>query len=725
MVNKKSDSSQKIADAKDEIDVARLYGSIIDHRWLIIGVTALFAVIGIIYSILATPVYRADALVQVEQNQGSLVMSQLSNLMPDTKPASDAQIGLIMSRMVLGKTIEDLNLQTTVTPKYLPVVGAGWARIMGNDDKKLTISRLDLPPELIGKKLELEVGENNTFTLSGDDGELVKGKVGQAAAQGKVKILVSETNAGAGDSFVVQKNGYLPTYNDLVGRLSVVDQGKDTGVLALTLNGFDPQLTQDTLRAITENYLLQNVERKSEEAQKSLDFITRQLPEVRQKLDDAENKLNAFRQENDSVDLPLEAKSMLDTMVNVDSQLNELTFREAEISKLYTKEHPAYRTLLEKRKTLLDEKKTLEGKVSGLPRTQQEIIRLTRDVDAGQAVFMQLLNKQQELSINKASTVGNVRIVDPALVLNKPIAPRSAIIIAVSLVLGLLVSTIYVLMKTILIRGIESPEQLENSGINVYASIPISEWQQQRDRKLTALGKEKGKKALRSGELLALANPADLAIEAVRSLRTTMHFAMLDARNNIVMISGSSPDIGKTFISTNLAAVVAQSGQRVLFIDGDMRKGYSHDLFNTDNRHGLSDLLSNQATLEQAIRPTNVNGLDFIPRGQLPPNPSELLMSQKFIDLMANVQKQYDIVIIDTPPILAVTDAAIIGMQAGTSMVVAGFEKSTVKEIEVSVRRFEQNGIEIKGAILNLVVKKAASYYGYGYYHYSYESTKP
>ena len=337
---------------------------------------------------------------------------------------------------------------------------------------------------------------------------------------------------------------------------------------------------------------------------------------------------------------------------------------------------------------------------------------------------MQLLNKQQELSINKASTVGNVRIVDPALVLNKPIAPRSAIIIAVSLVLGLLVSTIYVLMKTILIRGIESPEQLENSGINVYASIPISEWQQQRDRKLTALSKEKGKKCCAAASCWRwLIRPT--AIEAVRSLRTTMHFAMLDARNNIIMISGTSPDIGKTFISTNLAAVMAQSGQRVLFIDGDMRKGYSHELFNSDNRKGLSDLLSNQATLEQAIRQTNVSGLDFIPRGQLPPNPSELLMSQKFIDLMTNVQKQYDIVIIDTPPILAVTDAAIIGMQAGTSMVVAGFEQSTVKEVEVSVRRFEQNGIEIKGAILNPVVKKAASYYGYGYYHYSYESTKP
>jgi len=725
MVDKKSDSTQKVADAKDEIDVARIYGSLVDHRWLILGVTALFTLVGVIYSMLATPIYRADALVQVEQSQGSLVLSQLSSIMPDSKPRSDAEIGLLMSRMVLGKTVEDLNLQTIVKENHTPIIGAGWARLTGGKPKKINVSRFNIAPELIGQGLELKIGDNKSFTLSSSDGEVLSGKIGALAKKDNKSILISDTDAEAGDSFTIVKNGYLQTYNNLVSRLTVIDQGKDTGVLSLTLNGTDPDETQAILRSITENYLLQNVERKSAEAEKSLNFITNQLPEVRQTLDDAENKLNHFRQANDSVDLSLEAKSMLDTMVNVDNQLNELTFREAEISKLYTKSHPAYRTLLEKRQTLADEKKNLEKKISGLPGTQQEIIRLTRDVDAGQAVFMQLLNKQQELSINKASTVGNVRIVDPALALASPIAPRSVIIIAVSLILGLIISSIYVIMKTILIRGIESPEQLESSGINVYASIPISEWQQQKDRKLSDLGKFKGKKELRAGELLAIANPADLSIEAIRSLRTTMHFAMMDAKNNVIMISGTSPDIGKTFISSNLAAVIAQSGQRILFIDGDLRKGYSHDLFQSDNKHGLSDVLSNQANVEEAIRKTNVEGLDFIPRGQLPPNPSELLMSQKFVDLMDDVQKRYDIVIIDTPPILAVTDAAIIGLQAGTSMLVAGFEKTTVKEVEVSMRRFEQSGIEIRGAILNLVMKKAASYYGYGYYHYSYESTKP
>ncbi|HCJ4144460.1 TPA: tyrosine-protein kinase, partial [Salmonella enterica] len=151
------------------------------------------------------------------------------------------------------------------------------------------------------------------------------------------------------------------------------------------------------------------------EAGKSLAFLAKQLPEVRSRLDVAENKLNAFRQDKDSVDLPLEAKAVLDSMVNIDAQLNELTFKEAEISKLFTKAHPAYRTLLEKRKALEDEKAKLNGRVTAMPKTQQEIVRLTRDVESGQQVYMQLLNKQQELKITEASTVGDVRIVDPAI----------------------------------------------------------------------------------------------------------------------------------------------------------------------------------------------------------------------------------------------------------------------------------------------------------------------
>ncbi|MGV3345103.1 polysaccharide biosynthesis tyrosine autokinase [Enterobacteriaceae bacterium LUAb1] len=723
MTGKKSLNPPKNMDAKDEIDLGRLYGSLLDHRWLIVGITVFFTLAGVLYCIFAVPVYQASALIQVESTQGNIVINQLSGLMPDAKPDSNAEINLLTSRMVLGNTIHDLNLDTVVQPVYFPVIGEGWARIMGKTEPELALSRFHLPPHFTGQVLTLKMGKNKQWVLTGSDGNiLLTGRIGQLATKGEISLLVSDSTATAGQAFNITRRSFLSTYNRLFASLVVEDRGKNTGVLNMTLTGTHPGKTQTILNSIANNYLLQNIERKSAEAEKSLNFVQHQLPEKRARLDSAENKLNAYRQENDSVDLSLEAKSVLSTMVNVDSQLNELTFREAEISKLYTREHPAYRALLEKRQTLLAEKLRLEKKIGNLPKVQQEIIRLTRDVDAGQQIYMQLLNKQQELSISKASTVGNVRIIDPALVMHKPIAPRSTLIVTVAFLLGLIFSTLYVLIKTIMIRGLESPEQLENNGINVYASVPLSEWQQQKDRQLYKLTKNSGYKTIRAAELLSIANPTDMAVEAIRSLRTTMHFAMLDAENSIVMISGTSPGVGKTFVSTNLATVIAQSGQRVLFIDADMRKGYSHELFQKEGKPGLSDLLINQASLEQVIQHTAVDNLDVVSRGQIPPNPSELLMSQKLSAVLKVLEQRYDIIIVDTPPVLAVTDAVVVGRQAGTVLLVTGFEKTTPKEVEVSIRRLEQSGIEVKGAILNLVIKKAAGYHGYGYYHYSYET---
>ncbi|HBW9787962.1 TPA: polysaccharide biosynthesis tyrosine autokinase, partial [Klebsiella pneumoniae] len=423
---------------------------------------------------------------------------------------------------------------------------------------------------------------------------------------------------------------------------------------------------------------------------------------------------------NDSVDLSLEAKSVLEQIVNVDNQLNDLTFRESEISQLYTKEHPNYKALMEKRKTLQEEKAKLNKRVSVMPETQQEILRLSRDVESGRAVYMQLLNRQQELNIAKSSAIGNVRIIDNAVAQTKPVKPKKIVIILIGFIFGSVVAIGIVLLRVFLRRGIESPEQLEELGINVYASIPVSE----------AFANNAVKKASWKNKnydikqaFLAVENPADLAIEAIRGLRTSLHFAMMESRNNILMISGASPNAGKTFVSTNLAAVIAQSGKKVLFIDTDMRKGYTHNLFNVENTKGLSDILSGKMTVERAIQPLSMAGFDFIARGAVPPNPAELLMHKNFDALLSWASQNYEIVVLDTPPILAVTDAAIIGNYVGTTLLVARFEQNTAKEIEVSVRRFEQSGVIVKGCILNGIIKKASSYYSYGYNHYGYTYT--
>lgn len=702
----------------DEIDVGRLIGTVVEARWWVLGITGLFAAAAIVYCLFATPIYSADALVQIEQNAGNSLVQDIGSALTNKPPASEAEIQLIQSRLVLGKTVDDLNLDIAVTKNTFPVFGAGWDRLMGRQNDTVKVTTFTLPKGMNDQVFTLKVLGPKQYSLTSDGGFSARGEVGQPLSKDGVTMLVSAIQAANDSEFTVTKFSTLGMINNLQNNLSVTENGKDTGVLSLTYIGEDRDQIRDILNSITRNYLQQNVERKSEEAAKSLEFLNKQLPEVRAKLDVAENKLNTYRQQQDSVDLPLEAKSVLDSMVNIDAQLNELTFKEAEISKLYTKAHPAYRTLLEKRKALEDEKAKLNTRVTAMPKTQQEIVRLTRDVESGQQVYMQLLNKQQELRITEASTVGDVRIVDAAITQPGVLKPKKALIILGSIILGLILSVVVVLLRSLFNRGIESPQALEEQGISVYASIPLSEWQKVRDTVKTV----KGNKRYKQRQLLAVGNPADLAIEAVRSLRTSLHFAMMQAPNNVLMMTGVSPSIGKTFVCANLAAVISQTNKRVLMIDCDMRKGYTHELLGTDNVNGLSDILVGKGNIESCAKKTSIANFDLVPRGQIPPNPSELLMSERFTQLLDWASKHYDLVLIDTPPILAVTDAAIVGRHAGTTLMVARYAVNTVKEVQTSLSRFEQNGIQVKGVILNSIFRRATGYQDYGYYEYEYKS---
>ncbi|EPG7405835.1 polysaccharide biosynthesis tyrosine autokinase [Klebsiella pneumoniae] len=709
----------------DEIDLGRFLGELIDHRKIIISITSFITLLMLIYILFSTPIYQADALIQVEQKQGNAILNSISQVLPNSQPQSSPEISLLQSRMILGKTVDDLNLQTRVEKSYFPVFGKGWARLLGEKNETVSISQFFLAnyEETDNPEIILKVINSKNYEIYNDDDELLlKGSIGNIFEKPGVTIKVDSIDAKPGTKFELSYVSKLKAINDLRDSLSVADQGKDTGMLILSITGMDRSLIQKILDSISNNYLAQNIEREAAQDAKSLEFLNVQLPKVRDDLNAAEDKLNNYRRKSDSVDLSLEAKSVLDQIVNVDNQLNELTFRESEISQLYTKEHPTYKALMEKRKTLQDERAKLNKRVSSMPETQQEILRLSRDVESGRAVYMQLLNRQQELSIAKSSAIGNVRVIDRAVTQPKPVKPRKVILLVIGIVFGGILSVTIVLIRVFLRRGIESPEQLEEAGINVYASVPISDTLLNKGSQIK--GQRKNKNDNSEKRLLAIDNPADVAIESIRGLRTSLYFAMMEARNNILMISGASPNAGKTFVSSNLAAIISQSGKRVLFIDADLRKGYTHKLFGTDNNHGLSDWLSARDPMDKIIKHLPTIGIDFISRGTVPPNPAELLMHSRLKEVLSWASSNYDLVIVDTPPILAVTDAAIISKYVGTSLIVARFEQNTVKEMEVCIKRFEQAGATIKGCILNGVVRKASSYYNYGYTSYGYSYSK-
>lgn len=706
------------APTDDEIDLGKLFGILIDAKWFIIGITLLFATIGIAVALLSTPVYKADALIQIEQKSSGGISAMVGDMgdLFAAESSATTEIEIIKSRMILGDTVDKFNLTTIATPEYLPFVGKGLARINGTQNY-ISVSSFVIPRTAQGFKHHLVVtdAKKGTFDLMIEDQVVLSGVVGQTIEMNGYHIRVSELVAQNEDSFSINKISKLDAINRLASQLSISERGAKTGIVSLSIEGEYPERNQQILNDVVQNYFLQNVRRNSAEAEQSLNFLKDHLPEIKDKLNGSEDVLNRFRQENESIDLNLEAQSTLKVMVALEAQLNELTFKESEISQKFTQDHPAYKSLLDKRQTLLQEKARLNRQVQKLPKTQREVLRMTRDVEVNQQIYIQLLNKVQELNIIKAGTVGNVRIIDSAQSYAIPVKPKKPLIVVLATLLGGMVAVAFVLVKTAFHRGVTSPDEIEQTGISVYASVPKSVQQLEVANKL----KRKGNKDLL---LLAEENPADLSIEALRGLRTSLHFAMMEAKNNVLMISGPAPSIGKTFVSTNFAAVAAKTGQKVLLVDADMRKGYLQQCFGLTADNGLSDFLSGKIGQETVIKQTKVENLDVITRGQVPPNPSELLMHPRFVEFVEKASQEYDLVIIDTPPVLAVTDPSIVGAIAGTTLMVARFDQTTSKELEVARSRFEQSGVEVKGVILNAIEKKAASSYGYGYYNYAYKS---
>ncbi|ESN13961.1 cryptic autophosphorylating protein tyrosine kinase Etk [Enterobacter sp. MGH 24] len=725
MSSSKSEKYSAATPQNNELDLLQLLAEMFDHWKMIACVTLLLTVCAGIYAFSATPVYQADALVQIEAKQNNSLLKNLASLGSDLSPDVAPELLLLKSRMILGETVDQLGLTYNVKRRVFPVIGPLWEHVRGHKSDKITIGALTIPL-LEGKPqtLLLTVQEQGRYRLKGKTLE-ADGVVGKTLVKDGISLLVTALIAEPGTQFTLDTVTRLDAINAIQNRLTVAESAKQSGMIALTLTGKDPDKIATVLNTIAENYLRQNIARQEAKDSRSLTFLQDQLPKISRELDEAEARLNAYREQRDSVDLSLEAKSVLDQVVNVENQLNELTFREAEVSQLFKKDHPTYRALREKKQTLERERARLNTRVSSMPSTQQEILRLSRDVESGRTIYLQLLTRQQELNISRSSAIGNVRIIDPAVTQPDPIKPRKGLIIVFAMLMGLMLSAGAVLVRSAFKRGITSSEQLEVQGIPLLATLPRSVWLWKkthlRRRNLFA---SHWKHRTSNVPFLPVDRPADMFVEAVRGLRTSLHFTMMDATNRIVVVSGPTQDCGKTLVSTSLASIAAQAGQRVLFIDADMRKGYVHNVFKLSNHRGLSCVLEGTVEWQEAIQCFEKHGLDILTCGPQPSHPLELLMSERFRGVISQIEKQYDLVIVDTPPVLAVTDALLIARAAATTLLVARFGKTSVKEVETSLKRMERMGAKVNGAILNDIVKSAALYYNSGYSHYDYGYTQ-
>ena len=723
---------QTSPEGEDEgLALGEIIAVLMDYRWLIAAICLFTLLLGLAWVFVAKPVYRADGLLQVEEKSSG--MGSLKALQPllGEETSVSAELEILSSRMVLGRVVSKLKLDIVASPRTLPLIGGAVARRYLGDEpsspwlglsgfawggEQIQVDSLDVPQQALDQQHTLVAGPDGTFEiLDWEDQPVLKGQVGTRASGQDYSIFVAQLKARPGTQFRLLKRSAEAAVDGLRTNYSVKERGKKSSLIELGLIGPDPTQNVSVLDEIMNTYLRQNVERRSAEAEKTLAFLETQLPALKTQVDSAEAAYNNYRQSRGSLDLSLETQGVLKSLVEVDNAAVLLKQERDELRQHFTAEHPRIQAVDNKLQRLSERRKMFDADVAALPDTQQTVLRLARDVEVSNRLYTELLNTAQQLRVSKAGTVGDVRIIDSAVVARQSVGAKPVAILGIALLLGLLLSMVVIWLLRALRVVVEDPEIIESQlGLPVYATVPHSKLEVDLQRKAKSGG----------GELLAVAYPEDDAVESLRGLRTTLHFALLDAQRNSLLITGSSPDLGKSFISKNLGAVLAQVGKRVVIVDADLRRGHIHKEFGIERAVGVTEYIAGQASLESILKATSVANLQVVSTGQIPPNPSELLMHQRFGQLLAELGEAFDTVIVDAPPVLAVSDAAIIGRHVGATLMVARSGKHPIRELEQAVKRLNQAGVEVKGFVFNdLNVSRQRYRYGYkGYvYRYSYK----
>ena len=718
---------------EDTIDLKELFFSLI-AQWKLIALCIILSLICALLYLRVTPdTYSVNALVQVEENKGAsaALLGDLSSMIEQKQPAQ-AEIEILKSRLVLGNVIQHLNLDLKISgtensftnrllsPHHYETQHQPKSVLFKDDEKVFDIRQFNIPASFRDKKIELRFNDKQ-FSLTDKETEqvILTAKTNQTntlrTTDGLWNISIY-TQDQLKDVYLLEKQSLPAAVDSILVNYSVAEKGKLTGILGLNYQGTDKKHITQVLNAILVSYSQQNIERRSAETAQTLKFLDEQLPELKQQLDVAEREFNKFRQQYNTVDVTKESELYLTQSVTLETQKAELEQKVAEAGAKYTAEHPVMQQMNAQLGAINKKIAELNGTLKGLPDLQRRYLQLYREVEVKQQLYTALLNSYQQLRIAKAGEIGNVRIVDTAVEPIEPIAPKKLQILILSLFLGGFLGTLLALLRNMMRSGIKDSTQIENElDLPVYATVPRSPVQESRIKIL------KKKKNI---PILAVKNSDDIAIESLRSMRTAIHFALSSARNNLITISGPAPEVGKSFISTNLATILAQSDKRVLIIDADLRRGYLHKYFNYDVQPGLTEFLNSEQTLDAVIRTTEVPGLSIISRGKSPANPSELLSSAQFKTLLEQLSDKFDHVIIDTPPVLAVTDGIIISQYTGVNLVIARYAKTQMKELELTLNRFEQAGVKVNGFILNDIQRSSAGY-GYGYnYAYAYKANK-
>lgn len=686
----------------EETDLFDLLKNLAKHWEIVLPSVVFMAALGVFVAMWIRPVYEVDALLQIETKggKGAGLMGDMASMFATTSPA-ETEMELIKSRKVLGSTVEKMRLEYYANPL------SKMDRLL-HKEGRLELMNFEVPWDKVPeeerrKSWMVEAVDSVNFDLFDHNGDKVlSGVAGQTyhfPYKGDMAVFgIYQMDAEEGQTFAVGKKLRLDAIESFRGAFDVKEKGKKTGILEFSYQDVYPDRAVEILNEVASSYLRQNVEERNAEAQKTLEFLEKQLPDLKARMDSSLMNLKAYQNRVGSADVNAETQIVLRQRMELQQQILEIQQKKQEAVRLFHAEHPTVKTLQDQEAALKRELAKTSGAVEKLPETQQEVLKLTSEVELNKVLYTNMLNSVQQLRLVSAGEVGSVRVVDFAELVTKPVKPKKKMILAIFLFLGFLLGAAIVSLKEKFSGGVKSASFIEKeTGYTVYAKVPK--------------GNPNGTKGTRP---LAVVEPDDVAVESLRALRSSLEFSMMETDQPVIGVSGLIPGVGKSFISVNLAALYAGLGKKVLLIDADLRKGRLHKEFGIKRGNGLSQILLREAKVEDVVSSTEVDNLFVIPCGHVPANPAELLGSKHYLELIEQFKQQYDLVIVDTPPIMLVTDAALACRVASQIVMVIEYNKHSIEAIQDGI------GQILKGnpnAHASIVINKYehGNQDGYGY----------
>ena len=713
----------------DEISLYEMFAVLLDAKWLIAGIAGAILFLVLLYAVFAAPVYTPSALLQVNQKSGGLSgLETLSSMLQGTALPVDAEIQLARSRSVLTAAIQAQHANIKAEPRYFPLLGAFIARHQhgasssgawlglssfswGGD--RVQVTAFSIPEDLYRKDFRLTITGPDSYTLDDPDGNrLLSGKTDAleiASGTLPVSIEVASIAARTGVTFNLSREPLQRALKDVGDHLDVEEQGPQSGILQVTLSGHDALTATGLLTAIVQADVDLNRSLRAEQAGMQIKYLQDQIPVMQKQVEASRTQLAVYQAKHKVLGLSDESKALLDQMGVLDQAITGVALQRAQLEQQFGSDNPTLKGIRAQEQSLQLQRSALEMKVANLPLAAQKVLQLEENLQVASGLYTGLLTTIQQLEVVKAGTVGDLQVVDLPVLPDKASGPPRLLILLIGLLFGLFAGAVTAFLRRAFLQGVEDPGVIEmRFGLPVLAVIPYSAEQVKREKALAD--------TLHREPLLAAEAPEDIAVEALRSLRTSLQFLITGKDKRVVCISGPVVGVGKSFIAANLARLAADAGKRVLVVDADLRRGHLYRYFRVPEQPGLSQLLSGAADYEKVLQAYNGENLKVVTAGAYPPNPAELLLLPAFQKFLERAAKEFDLVIVDAPPLMPVTDGVIVARQAAVNLLVVRTGQHTLRELETTLARYRQSGIKPDGFVFNFLRPRRNSYgYHYGY----------